>query len=450
MNYSALISPVKTAKRICALFSITPAGVVDDSRHYCTRYYARRRETELFMEMFPFSRSILSAHSTWRSKPGPGIAFLHSHPLGSNWQGLSLDDKSAESGIAGAVMAATGFPLVGLTLACGDDFWSARRWVREGPRAWREIDAESVRVVGSKLEISHFKGARPLIPQSIKTRRTVSAWGDTFHQQLVRLRIGVVGLGSVGSVVVEALARMGCSNLVVIDGDTVEEVNLDRILNAHAGYADKGLPKATLAAVSSTRAATSPEFNVEPVCAWLQEERAFRAALDCDVLFSCVDKPWARSILNNIAFTHLIPVIDGGVCVRTKANGALRSAEWGAFVVTPGRRCLCCLGQYDPGLVAVQRAGHLDDPSYLDSLPRDSSLLQRENVILFALNVASMQVLRLVQLMGGAAGTNAPGELRYSFPADHVQCDSRICVDGCDFPKHIAEGDSGPHPGTAQ
>src|SRR4051794_37848616 len=49
-----------------------------------------------------------------------GLAFLHSHPGGRGWQEMSRDDVAAETGKAAQTLAATGLPLVGLTLGTGD------------------------------------------------------------------------------------------------------------------------------------------------------------------------------------------------------------------------------------------------------------------------------------------------------------------------------------------
>ena len=160
---------------------------------------------------------------------GAGLALLHSHPRGRGWQGMSEDDVAAEQGHAAAVQGATGLPFVGLTLSGLDRAWSARFWERTAPRAYKRRDCGSVRVVGDQLTLTFMDRLAPP-PSSTKAQtRTVSTWGERRQKDLARLRIGVVGAGSVGGFVAEALARTGFEDVIVVDFDLIKEKNLARL-----------------------------------------------------------------------------------------------------------------------------------------------------------------------------------------------------------------------------
>jgi molybdopterin/thiamine biosynthesis adenylyltransferase len=327
------------------------------------------------------------------AEAGCGLAFLHSHP-GPGWQGMSRDDVRAELRMAGAVVALTDLPLLGMTVG-SDGTWSARMWERSARKEYQRRWCHSVRVVGETLGVSFTDALVPPPTWRQEFKRTVTVWGEEAHGTLARLRVGIVGLGSVGSVVAEALARMGIERFALIDFDEVQRHNLDRLLGA--SRRDLGKRKVDVAARQILRAATAEKVNILRVPHAVTEEAGYRAALDCDVIFSCVDRPWPRQVLNHLAYAHLIPVIDGGIQVRFR-RGRFTGADWQVQTVGPGRRCLECLQAFYPGDVATEREGKLDDSSYLAGLPADHRFKRNESVFPFSANLATLEVMHLVAL----------------------------------------------------
>jgi hypothetical protein len=257
-------------------------------------------------------------------------------------------------------------------------------------------------------------------------------------------------LGSVGSIVSEALARLGIERVTLLDFDLLDEVNLDRTLGAGVEDVEAGIAKVQLAARCSSRSATAEAFAVEASDFSICEEEGYRKALDCDLLFSCVDRPWPRSVLNFIAYAHLIPVVDGGIHVSRKPKGTLRGADWKAHVAGPTHRCLECLGQYKSEDVAADREGYFDDPKYIESLPTDHPARSRQNVFAFSLATASLEVLQMLSMVIAPSGLGSPGAQTYHFVPGTIDLEQKPCEPNCDFPHLQARGDSGGHPGTGR
>jgi molybdopterin-synthase adenylyltransferase len=156
-----------------------------------------------------------------------------------------------------------------------------------------------------------------------------------------------------------------------------------------------------------------------------------------------VDRPWGRNVLNLIAFSHLIPVIDGGIRVRVNRLGKLAAADWRAHTATIGRPCLQCLGQYDPGHVQLEREGMLDDPKYIEGLPKDHPLKSRENVFAFSMSCASLQTLQMLALVLAPLDLPNPGSQLYHFVGgDMEEPIFGSCHPECLFPSLVALGDS--------
>ena len=367
-----------------------------------------------------------------------GIAFLHSHP-GPGWQGMSKDDIVAETKYASAVAALTDLPLLGLTVG-SDGTWSARIWEHVRDRLYQRKWCQSVRCVGQRLTVN-FNDTLVEKPVFLETfKRTVTVWGEVNHINMARLRIGIVGLGSVGSIVAEALARMGMTRFVLIDFDEVQKHNLDRLLGATLD--DLGKLKIEVAEREIRKSATAARVDILTVPASVAEEAGYRAALDCDVIFSCVDRPRPRSILNHIAYSHLIPVIDGGIEVRFNKNLEFTGVDWQLQTVAPGRPCLDCLGVFNPSDVATEVEGKLDDPTYLRGLPESHRFKRNENVFPFSANLASLEILQFVALSTSIAGISDFGVQRYRYNPGILECDEeKSCRPDCGYAVLTGQGD---------
>lgn len=372
---------------------------------------------------------------------GCGLAFIHSHPV-PGWQDMSPDDVAAERDHAGASYGATSLPLVGLTVG-SDGAWSARFWERVARGKFERIWCGTARVCGTGFQIDFADPVCPPPAENEKQVRTRTAWGAEAQAKIARLRIGVVGLGSVGAIVAEALARTGVENVTLIDFDRVEEHNLDRLLGATPEDARVSRLKVDVAGDALKAHATATHFHVDRVPRHVQEQSGYAAALDCDVLFSCADRPLPRHLLNLIAQAHLIPVIDGGILATQTKSGRLLSADWRSHIVGPHRRCLACIGQYDPGLVAADREGLLDDPTYIAKLDKTNPLVARENVFVYSAACASAELLQLLSYVIAPLGIEClPRQLYHSVPGI---LDSEASPEGCDphcvVPQFLAAGD---------
>jgi molybdopterin-synthase adenylyltransferase len=382
----------------------------------------------------------LSRVTTLAMAKGAGVVFLHSHPW-PGWQDMSRDDRRTELRQAPSVKAATDMPLVGMTIGT-DGAWSGRFWVKTNPKTYERDWCESVRIVGEHgLEVTFHDKLLPPPAFREELKRTISAWGEIAQQKLARLKFGIVGVGSVGSIVAESLARMGVKHIKLIDYDRVKLHNLDRLLHTTAKDARAKSLKVDVIARALKESATAAKPVIEKHPLAITEENGFRQALDCDILFSSVDRPWPRYVLNYIAYAYLIPVIDGGILIRMH-RGRLRHASWKSHAVYPGKRCLACIGQYDPDFVNVERQGQLDDPTYIENLPLDHTLRRNENVFPFSTHLASSLVLHALHVAINPVGFADVGEQVYHFVDGTLDSNRGMqCDENCFFPPVVGKGD---------
>ena len=173
----------------------------------------------------------------------------------------------------------------------------------------------------------------------------------------------------------------------------------------------------------------------------MHHSKAYYSALDCDILFSCVDRPVGRDVLNFIAVSHLIPVIDGGVKVIVNRDKSFYS-YWRSHLVTPYHQCLRCNKQYTTGGVVAELDGSLTNPSYISNLPAEQKN-STQNVFPFSLSVASMEVNMMIRYITAQDWWPEVQQQDYHFLTGLLKINNKNCNEHCIFQKErVAMGDN--------
>jgi molybdopterin-synthase adenylyltransferase len=133
--------------------------------------------------------------------------------------------------------------------------------------------------------------------------------GQEGQRRIRGARVAVVGLGALGSVAVELLARAGVGALRLIDRDFVELSNLQRQFLYDEADASDGLPKAVAAARRLARINSSVEL--EPCVADLAPSSADELLGGADLILDGTDNFETRYLINDFAVREDVPWIYG-------------------------------------------------------------------------------------------------------------------------------------------
>lgn len=124
--------------------------------------------------------------------------------------------------------------------------------------------------------------------------RNVRMIGEAGQQAIRAARVAVFGVGGVGSYAAEALARAGVGTLLFVDGDCVEESNINRQLVAD--YETLGRPKAEVMRERALR--VDPRLDVTALQLFYDAETAPRIDLtQYDYVVDAIDSVASKLLL---------------------------------------------------------------------------------------------------------------------------------------------------------
>ncbi|WP_239615136.1 ThiF family adenylyltransferase [Cohnella mopanensis] len=159
-----------------------------------------------------------------------------------------------------------------------------------------------------------------------------SAIGEQGQIRLLNAHAVIVGVGALGCVIANHLARAGVGKLTLIDRDIVDRSNLQRQLLYDETDAARGTPKAVAAA--SRLSAINSDITVLPRVADLSSYNAESLLVEADIVMDGTDNFSVRYLINEFSIKHHVPWIYGGA---VGASGM-------SLTVVPGSTpCLRCL-----------------------------------------------------------------------------------------------------------
>ena len=233
-------------------------------------------------------------------------------------------------------------------------------WLPDGNRAV----LEHARIVGRPIRSLY--PSRPIAPISdLAYDRQARLFGDRGQDILVRQKVGVIGAGGAGSLIVEYLARLGVGHILVADPDRIELSNLPRVvgstrLDARSWLTSPNRPlfMQRLGMRFSTRKTrvarrvarkSNPKIRMETINGDFSVDAIARRFIDCDYIFLAADSMRARLVFNAIVHQYLIPGSQVGAKVTVNDKTGNVEDVFSVFrPVTPESGCLWCNGLIHP------------------------------------------------------------------------------------------------------
>src|SRR5262245_34537070 len=162
--------------------------------------------------------------------------------------------------------------------------------------------------------------------------------GKAGQEKILASRVTLCGVGALGTVLANTLARAGVGHLRIVDRDFVEPSNLQRQVLFDESDVAGNLPKSEAAAIKLRQ--INSDINIEPVVADINRTNIEDLCKDADLILDGTDNFEVRYTINDIAIKLNKPWVYGGAV----------GTEGMSFTIIPGQTpCLRCVFEASPG-----------------------------------------------------------------------------------------------------
>ena len=277
-----------------------------------------------------------------------GLAYLavHNHGSDRRVKFSKTDMESHERGYPALLDIGRGIPVGALVY--GRRSVAADIWMPDGSR--RSLG--EYRVIGRTIRRLYSEPRHRTSDRSQEHDRQVRMFSADGQQILRSSKVAVVGLGGVGSIVAEHLARLGVGTILLIDPDVIEDSNLSRVVGATHVDVETQQLKIQIAVRHLRELARDAQLMA--IDGDVARESVAETLRDCDFIFLAADSMRARLVVNAVAHQYLVPTVQMGTKIRTDESGKIEDAMSVVRHIRPTVGCLWCNGLIDPTQLAIE------------------------------------------------------------------------------------------------
>lgn len=281
---------------------------------------------------------------------------VHTHPFCPDGAAFSsVDDRDEEQFMKWLDDTLDGIGYASIVLSQSD--YSARVWDAQNGHSIAtraDIKTQIIAEAWPCADSGHdYRSGESLtdLDTGFLARTTLALGLDVMRTIVSNQTIAIVGVGGLGSVIAENLIHMGFQSIQLIDPDTVEVTNLNRIVGAY--YSDALESRLKVSVVKEHLRKINPDAVVEALPVGIEDESVLPLLMRSDWIVVATDNHYSRYQAQKIALQLGVPLVSAGVNITAEESQIF---DWSGEVIVARSGdglCLNCLGRINPTQVAA-------------------------------------------------------------------------------------------------
>jgi len=262
-----------------------------------------------------------------------------------------------------------------------------------------------IRVIGETIQFNYPERTKNYISPDAFNRQQL-AFGNSLIQDLSKLKVSIIGAGATGSATALLLTRLGVGELCLIDKDTIEISNLNRLHGAK--LKDVGKFKVDVLKEYIEEIGIGTKVSTEKK--WVSDNACIEHLKTSDLIFGCTDDHAGRILLNRFAYFYLTPVIDMGLVISVKKDSnEIENLQGRVSYIYPGSDCLITKGNINIDIAYSENLKR-NEPENYKKLKEEAYVIGEGNpapaVVTFTTQIATIAVNELLNRIAGYNSTD--------------------------------------------